>query len=60
PTGQDSCRQPVILIVAEQDIKALMEYVGWKDIKTALKYIEADDPFLSQYNKSLNLPDNQM
>jgi len=42
------------------DIKALMEYVGWKDIKTALKYIEADDPFLSQYNKSLNLPDNQM
>jgi integrase len=42
------------------DIKALMEYVGWKDIKTALKYIEADDPFLSHYNKSLNLPDNQM
>ena len=30
------------------DIKALMEYVGWKDVKTALRYIDADDPFLSQ------------
>ncbi|WP_269621515.1 site-specific integrase [Zhongshania sp. BJYM1] len=43
------------------DIKALMEYVGWKDVKTALKYIEADDPFLSQINKrGLNLPDSNM
>ncbi|MFZ5602995.1 MAG: site-specific integrase [Pseudomonadota bacterium] len=27
------------------DVQALMEYVGWKDIKSALRYIERADPF---------------
>lgn len=27
------------------DIKMLMEYVGWKDMQSALRYIEAKDPF---------------
>lgn len=27
------------------DTKALMEYVGWKDVKSALRYIESRDPF---------------
>lgn len=27
------------------DVKMLMEYVGWKDMKSALRYIEGNDPF---------------
>jgi integrase len=27
------------------DVKALMEYVGWKDMKSALRYIDSADPF---------------
>lgn len=27
------------------DMKTLMEYVGWKDINSALRYIESTDPF---------------
>ena len=27
------------------DIKTLMEYVGWKDVKSAMRYIEGADPF---------------
>lgn len=27
------------------DIKTLMEYVGWKDVKSAMRYIDATDPF---------------
>jgi integrase len=27
------------------DVQALMEYVGWKDIKSAMRYIERADPF---------------
>lgn len=27
------------------DVKSLMEYVGWKDIKSAIRYIGASDPF---------------
>jgi len=27
------------------DLKMLMEYVGWKDAKSAMRYIEAPDPF---------------
>ncbi|WP_043634668.1 site-specific integrase [Chromobacterium haemolyticum] len=27
------------------DIKTLMEYVGWKDVKSAMRYIDAADPF---------------
>lgn len=27
------------------DVKALMEYVGWKDIKSAIRYIDNSDPY---------------
>lgn len=27
------------------DIKTLMEYVGWKDVKSAMRYIDGADPF---------------
>ncbi|WP_341679370.1 site-specific integrase [Niveibacterium sp. SC-1] len=27
------------------ELKALMEYVGWRDVKSALRYIDAPDPF---------------
>lgn len=27
------------------DVKSLMEYVGWRDVKSALRYIENVDPF---------------
>jgi len=27
------------------DVKALMEYVGWKDVHSAMRYIEGDDAF---------------
>lgn len=27
------------------DVKTLMEYVGWKDVKSAMRYIDAADPF---------------
>jgi integrase len=30
------------------DVKALMEYVGWRDMKSALRYIEGSDPFAQQ------------
>jgi len=30
------------------DVKALMEYVGWKDMKSALRYIDSADPFQQQ------------
>lgn len=30
------------------DIKALMEYVGWRDVKSAMRYLDADDPFAQQ------------
>jgi integrase len=30
------------------DVKALMEYVGWRDVASALKYIEGSDPFARQ------------
>ena len=30
------------------DIKTLMEYVGWKDVKSAMRYIDAADPFARQ------------
>lgn len=29
------------------DVKTLMEYVGWKDVKSAMRYIDAADPFAS-------------
>lgn len=30
------------------DIKTLMEYVGWKNIQSAMRYIESKDPFAQQ------------
>jgi len=27
------------------DVKALMEYVGWKDVRSAMRYIDGGDPF---------------
>lgn len=30
------------------DVKALMEYVGWKDAHSAMRYIDAPDPFAQQ------------
>lgn len=27
------------------DLKTLMEYVGWKDVQSAMRYVEASDPF---------------
>lgn len=27
------------------DVKALMEYVGWKDVHSAMRYLDVDDPF---------------
>ncbi|SMF22924.1 site-specific integrase [Pseudogulbenkiania subflava] len=30
------------------DVKTLMEYVGWKDVKSAMRYIDGADPFARQ------------
>lgn len=30
------------------DVKTLMGYVGWKDVKSAMRYIDAPDPFSQQ------------
>lgn len=30
------------------EVKTLMEYVGWKDVKSALRYIDGADPFAQQ------------
>lgn len=39
------------------DIKALMDYVGWKDIRSAARYIQSDDPFEQhRISTALNLP----
>lgn len=27
------------------DVKTLMEYVGWRDVKSAMRYVDATDPF---------------
>lgn len=32
----------------EWDLKTLMEYVGWKDLRSAMRYIEHSDPFARQ------------
>jgi len=33
---------------SDWDIKTLMDYVGWKDLKSAMRYIEESDPFARQ------------
>lgn len=30
------------------DVKTLMEYVGWKDVQSAMRYVDAADPFARQ------------
>jgi site-specific recombinase XerD len=36
------------------DVKTLMDYVGWKDIRSALRYIDSPDPFQqNRINNSL-------
>ena len=30
------------------DVKALMEYVGWRDVQSAMRYIDGEDPFSRQ------------
>lgn len=30
------------------DLKTLMEYVGWKNVQSAMRYVEAADPFAKQ------------
>ncbi len=40
------------------EMKALMEYVGWRDIKSALRYIELKDPFGNLSISNQHLLDN--
>lgn len=41
------------------DLKTLMEYVGWKSIQNAMRYIEAADPFAqAKIESSLSLSDS--
>ena len=37
------------------DLKTLMEYVGWKNVQSAIRYVEAADPFL-RHRIEANLP----
>ena len=39
----------------EWDVKDLMEYVGWKDIRSAMRYIDRADPF-AKYRIEARLP----
>lgn len=41
------------------DVKALMEYVGWKDMKSALRYIDSADPFRQQQINTSLAPKDQ-
>jgi integrase len=29
------------------DVKTLMEYVGWRDVQSAMRYVESSDPFVA-------------
>jgi site-specific recombinase XerD len=33
------------------DLKTLMEYVGWKNVQTAMRYVESANPFLKSLSK---------
>lgn len=35
------------------DLKELMEYVGWKDVNSALRYLERNDELASRFEKGL-------
>ncbi len=40
------------------DLKTLMDYVGWKDVRSAMRYIDSPDPFEKhRINKTLQLVD---
>lgn len=41
------------------DVQALMAYVGWRDIKSALRYVERLDPFSRDRVESALLPSNE-
>lgn len=34
------------------DVKTLMEYVGWRDVQSAMRYIESSDPFAAMRQRS--------
>lgn len=34
------------------DTKSLMEYVGWKDVQSAMRYIDAPDPFAQYHSET--------
>jgi len=36
------------------DIKTLMEYVGWKNVQSALRYVEGADPFVQYRHQQSN------
>ncbi len=38
------------------DIKELMEYVGWKDIKSAMRYLQASEGLQARFESGLALP----
>lgn len=38
------------------DIKTLMEYVGWKDVHSAMRYLESADPFAQHRIESMLIP----
>jgi integrase len=35
------------------DVKTLMEYVGWKDVKSAMRYVDGGDPFAQMTSRRL-------
>jgi len=46
------------------DLKTLMQYVGWKDVQSAMRYVEAADPFARMQQdgrlSGLAAPDNRV
>mgnify|MGYP000064712206 CR=1 FL=1 len=43
------------------DLKELMEYVGWKDVKSALRYIEISaDDLSARFEQGLAMPDSRL
>lgn len=42
------------------DLKMLMEYVGWKNINSAMRYLESVDPFAQHRIESMLMPSEQL
>jgi site-specific recombinase XerD len=41
------------------DLKSMMEYIGWKDVRSAMRYIDGHDPFAqTRINRTLELNHN--